>query len=297
MNSELIRCASEVNLVEWLRQNNVHLIRAGQWWYIKGHDSFRIQGNKWFRNSQGIGGKSIDFLVAYYGVTLKDAVDMLLTGNHSSCNDLSVKEKNLSANPGFSAGSLIRSADAKRVIAYLVKTRGFPYPIVSAELRKGMLFQEAQTANAIFAMTDQTGNITGAEVIGTLAHIRFKGIKAGSSSGYGYSYGQKKNPRYLLFFESGVDLLSFVAISQTLNKSLAACLLVSMAGLRQGTVKNLLRIYPNVTPVLCVDNDIAGRNFICRICSAYPKTIIRQPDPPFKDWNDQLRTFAFPSNP
>ena len=74
---ERIRQARQTNLVEWLSNNNESLKRAGQWWYLEGHDSLRIQGNKWYRNSQNKGGNAIDFLVDYYGFSPKEAIDRL----------------------------------------------------------------------------------------------------------------------------------------------------------------------------------------------------------------------------
>lgn len=287
MNGELIRRARQADLVDWLRKNGGELIRAGQWWYIKGNDSLRIQGNKWYRNSQGTGGKSIDFLVEFYGYSFKDAVGMLSHGI------LPVKEKNLCRNVRFCCESLSRANDSRRVIAYLAKTRLIPYDIVVSQLRKGTLFQESQTGNAVFCMTNETGNVTGAEISGTHERFRFKRIASGSNCGYGYSFGQMKNPRYILFFESAIDLLSFVAISRNLNKCFTGCLLVSMAGLKPGIIANLLRIFKDATPVLCVDNDPAGHDFISRICTVFPGAIIKQPDAQFKDWNDQLCSSLF----
>jgi hypothetical protein len=257
-------------------------------WHTEGNGSLRIQGNKWYRNSQGAGGNAVDFLMLYCGFSAKEAIEALAqyTIINKKCW---VKEKNI--NTSFQFEPLQYAADQRRVIAYLVKTRRIPYDIVIAEIHAGLLFQEPQTGNAVFLMTDELGNITGAEVVGTITHFSFKGVKAGSGCGFGYSFGQKRDPKYILFFESAVDLLSFVAISRIRKKSLTGCLLVSLAGLKQGTVNNMLRIYHRGIPVLCVDNDFSGRNFISRIRMLYTDIIIRQPEPQFKDWNDQLRCF------
>ena len=294
-----IRQARQTNLVEWLLQNNEPLKQAGQWWYIEGYDSFRIQGNKWYRNSQGIGGNAIDFLVVYYGFTLKEAIEMLT--QNSGCyldRNYGVKEKNIKTHHEmFSDGfdfnsSVIQASDQRRTLAYLIKTRGIAEDIVLAEIQNGQLFQEADTNNSVFAMTNEVGDIVGAEVVGTLSYssIRYKGIKAGSASGYGYSIGQKQNPCYILYFESAVDLLSFVTIKRNQEKPMTACLLISMAGLKFDVVKKSLKVFGNsdAIPVLCVDNDMAGNEFIARCLTQYPQTIIKQPDKRFKDWNDQL---------
>ena len=258
----------------------------------------RIQGNKWFRNSQEIGGNAIDFLVDYYGLSPNEAIKKLLQDTGYTVNKKNgVKEKNKITRPGapgrFDFNDIAIACDQRRVIAYLVKSRGIPPDIVLAEIQKGQLFQESQTGNAIFVMINEAGVIVGAEVVGTLnfENARFKGLKAGSVSGYGYTVGQKKNPRFILYFESAVDLLSFIIITRVRAKPLTACLLVSMAGLKFGVIHKSLKVFGNqyATPVLCVDNDEAGNRFIDHCLFQYPSAIIKQPDKNYKDWNDQLR--------
>lgn len=150
---------------------------------------------------------------------------------------------------------------------------------------------EKEIHNAIFAVKDENGEVVGAEAVGTLSYgnYRFKAIKNGSKSGYGYSTGQRADPRYILFFESAVDLLSFVTIKQAEENPLDGCMLVSMAGLKAGIVKNTLEVFgESAQPVFCVDNDEAGSEFISANLEKFPRARVRQPDKSYKDWNDQL---------
>ena len=295
---ERIQQARQTDLVEWLRVNNEPLKRAGQWWYIEGSDSLRIQGNKWYRNSQNKGGNAIDFLVDYYGLTTKEAIDRLVqTAGHNAYKNSGVKEKNKKTRPiaasGFDFNAIHLARNQRRVLAYLAKTRGISANIALAEIQKGRLFQESQTGNAIFAMTNEAGDIVGAEVTGTLSfeNIRFKGLKAGSAAGYGFNVGHTRDPCYILYFESAVDLLSFITITHNRGKHMAGCLLVSMAGLRPDVVQNTPMLFgiSAASPVLCVDNDEAGNEFIANCITRRLATIVRRPDNRFKDWNDQLR--------
>ena len=299
--NDRVRKARQTNLIDWLRQNNVPIKRAGQWWYIEGSDSLRIQANMWYRNSRGTGGNSIDFLVEYYGLTPKEAIVRLTRDAGCSLVKKSgVKEKekekniNVRASSEFDVGVIVPACDQRRVLTYLIKTRGIPSDIVLSEIQAGRLFQESQTGNAIFTMTNEAGDIVGAEVVGTLSfsHTRYKGLMTGSASCYGYAVGQKQNPSYVLYFESAVDLLSFITIMRRRAKPLTACLLVSMAGLKLCVVQKSLQTFGDSAaipvPVLCVDNDDAGSEFISRCLTQYPTAIIKQPDKIFKDWNDQL---------
>jgi len=300
LETDLVRRARQTDLVEWLRRNNEPLKRVGQWWFIAGADSLRIQGNKWFRNSQGCGGNAIDFLVHYYGLSPADAIKRLLQDAWNPMEakkDRGVKEKKLkairSAAPNaFDLNAITPANDQRRLIAYLVKTRGLPVDIVLAEIQAGRLFQELRTNNAVFVMKNEVGASVGAEVAGTLGfdNARFKGVRYGSTGGYGYAFGQTSNPRFVLYFESAVDLLSFIAISRDRSKSLNGCLLVSMAGLKINVVQNTLSVFgnPGTVPVICVDNDTAGSSFAAQCSKLFACALVRQPDKKFKDWNDQL---------
>ena len=55
-----------------------------------------IYGFIWYRNSQNKGGNSIDFLVDYYGMSPKEAIDTLVQtyAGQTSEKNIGVKEKN-----------------------------------------------------------------------------------------------------------------------------------------------------------------------------------------------------------
>ena len=294
MTNDIVRQARQTDLVQWLRMNSEPLKQAGRWWYIENHDSLRIQGNKWFHNSQGKGGNSIDFLVYYYNMTPKQAIIEL---TQSTCEykfkekRCGVKEKN-GKESRFDFTSMVMDSEYRRVLAYLIKSRGIPSDVVMSEIESKHLYQEKGTANAIFAILDETGTIVGAEVSGTISYknARYKSIKTGSLSGYGYNTGQRQNPCYILFFESAIDLLSFKAISISRSKSLNGCMLVSMAGLKPFVIEKTLQTFGSLDtiPVICVDNDTAADIFITRCLRDYPNALVRHPDCEYKDWNDQL---------
>ena len=297
MSNDIVRQARQTDLVQWLQQNNEPLKKVGQWWYIKGHDSLRIQANKWYRYSEGTGGNAIDFLVHFYQISPIQAISLLTQSGldyEPNRKLYGVKEKNdgvISAKSSvFDFASLAIGCDYRRVFAYLVKSRGISRNVVTGVIKSKRLYQEIGTANAIFAVFDDAGAVVGAEVEGTLSYknARFKGIKAGSFSGYGFNIGQCHRPRYILFFESAVDLLSFMTLKQ--SKSLSECLLVSMAGLKPFVVETTLQVFGKsaATPVFCVDNDIPGDRFLHSLLQIYPNALVRRPERVFKDWNDRL---------
>ena len=53
---EQIDRANQADLVSFLQSQGEQLIRAGQEYRWKRHDSLTIRGNKWYRHSQSKGG-------------------------------------------------------------------------------------------------------------------------------------------------------------------------------------------------------------------------------------------------
>jgi hypothetical protein len=146
-------------------------------------------------------------------------------------------------------------------------------------------------------MYDEAHQIIGAETSGTLSNIRFKGIKEGSKYGYGYNIGyadEQGTYSYVLFFESAIDLISFIEIERMKSKTLAGCLLVSLAGVKENIVEHTLKVFTNdIKPlqcVLCVDNDTAGQSLLKNLKTKNIKLQTCFPDVQYKDWNEQLKS-------
>ena len=76
--------------------------------------------------------------------------------------------------------------NAKRVFAYLCKTRGLDYELVKSLVQSGAVAQEQKTGNVLFKFTDEHGKTVGAEKVGTSTEHKFKGIATGSASGHGF---------------------------------------------------------------------------------------------------------------
>jgi len=139
-------------------------------------------------------------------------------------------------------------------------------------------------------MYDENNNCVGAELQGVTPK-RFKGIKEDSKYGYGFNvrFSNDNTYDYALFFESAIDLISFMDYKKNIeNKSLEKCILISMAGLKLNIVKHIIQAFECGKIVLCVDNDSAGQKFKGDIARANIAYIDCSPDAKFKDWNEQL---------
>jgi len=141
-------------------------------------------------------------------------------------------------------------------------------------------------------MRDEKNNAVGAELQG-VTKKRFKGIMKNSKYGYGFNvrFSNSNDDKYdyVLFFESAIDLISFMDYKQNhQNKSLENCILVSMAGLKKNVVKHMLKVFKSDKVVLCIDNDEAERKFKDEIEGVGVEFLQRSPDVKYKDWNEQL---------
>jgi len=191
---------------------------------------------------------------------------------------------------GFVLDSGLLNPNCEQAKIYLNQKRHIEKAMVDKLMIQKLLLQERQTNNIVFPMYDENNNCVGAEIQGVTPK-RFKGIKEGSKYGYGFNvrFSNDNTYDYALFFESAIDLISFMDYKKNIeNKSLEKCILISMAGLKLNIVKHIMQAFECGKVVLCVDNDSAGQKFKGDIGRANIAYIDCPPDAKFKDWNEQL---------
>ena len=279
---EQLLAARQANLAAYLLAHDVHLIPRGASgnYTMAEHDSISITGNKYQWFSRGESGNAVDFLRSYYGMGFREAVEALTSGEAKP-----IAPPPAAPERPFDFTQIELAPNMERVIAYLTEQRGISRRLVDELIATKRLYQEARTNNALFPIYDG-GAIVGAERNGTMPQKRFKGVKTGSKYGHGYNLTYGDETAHALFFESAIDLLSFIDLAHMRGKGLENCRLTSLAGLKKNIFEHTMRQFPEAQPFLCVDNDEAGANFIASI----PGAKVRLPDPAYKDWNDQLRS-------
>ena len=285
--------ANLVNLPQFLMSHGFDLKKVGKEYVWKEHDSLHIKDNgpgergQWFRFSENKGGDNIGLLREYMDMSFIDAIEAL-TGEH--IDRTYTPSRTYESKPVQQKArelSLAEADNCRRVFAYLCKTRGLDYDMLSALVKKGVISQEEKTGNVLFKYYDDQGKVIGAEKVGTSTEHKFKGIATGSAGGHGFEVVRGSGEK-AFFFESAIDMLSYL---QMHDKELTDCRLVSMMGVKPNIVLDTM-LRHNIAPenvYLCSDNDTAGNEFAQRLQEQYPdmKCIITPNT--YKDWNDMLR--------
>ena len=75
---EQIDRANQVNLEQFLRSQGEQIVKSGNEYRWKRHDSLTIKGNKWFRHSQSKGGYPVEFVMEFFGKSFPEAVFLLI---------------------------------------------------------------------------------------------------------------------------------------------------------------------------------------------------------------------------
>ena len=285
--------ANLVNLPKFLMSHGFDLKKVGREYVWKDHDSLHIKDNgpgergQWFRFRENKGGDNIGFLREYMDMSFIDAVEAL-TGEH--IDRTYTPSRTYESKPVQQTArelSLAEADNSRRVFAYLCKTRGLDYDMLSALVKKGTISQEEKTGNVLFKYFGTDGKVIGAEKVGTSTEHKFKGIATSSAGGHGFEVVRGTGEK-AFFFESAIDMLSYL---QMHDQELDNCRLVSMMGVKPNIVLDTM-LRHNISPenvFLCSDNDTAGNDFAQRLQEQYPdmKRVIT-PDT-YKDWNDMLR--------
>jgi len=285
MNKELIHKARQTNLAEYLVSQGVQLKKEGQRHRHTEHDSLIFTENSYYWNSLQEKGNAIDYLVRHMGMSFINAV-LALSGMNGLCFTSSTAPAK-----GFVLDSATLNPNHQQAKIYLNRERHIANDGIDYLIQKKLLLQDRQTNNIVFPMYDEKNICVGAELQG-VTKKRFKGIMKDSKYGYGFNvrFSNDETFDYALFFESAIDLVSFIEYKQKYeNKSLCKCILVSMAGLKANIVKHMLKVFKgNLKIVLCVDNDEAGERFKSKIEDIQSNYIDCAPNEKYKDWNEQL---------
>ncbi|HFK8809277.1 TPA: DNA primase [Streptococcus agalactiae] len=198
------------------------------------HDSFRIFADtntfKWF--SRDIQGDVIDFVQLVTGVTFKEAVSYLETGDFEQAT---VIEETYQPFRYY-----LREEPFQQARTYLKDIRGLSNQTINSFGRQGLLAQAIYQAESVlvFKSYDHNGVLQVASLQGLVKneerHKRgyLKKIMKGSHGYVGISF-DIGNPKRLVFCESVIDMMSYYQLH---NKQLSDVRLISMEGLKLSVI-------------------------------------------------------------
>ena len=306
---EIIDKARKANLADYLMSKGVRLVRNGRRYKDAEHNSLVFTDNMYYWNKKQESGNTVDYLTRYIGFSFNGAIREL-TGVDIT-NEAEVLRytpggiKNIVVPKAFSIDDLTLETDMRRSAAYLTKTRHIDGAIIQKLIDIKLLYQQqvsyraedgrsVEAHNIVFPIYDEKRQIVGAETAGTLSYSdkRFKGISEGSKYGYGYNIMVSPPIMKTYFFESAIDLISFVELEHRKGNPLSNSLFISMAGLKTAVFEGMIKMFncEDAEKYLCVDNDEAGRNFTALIKGKCDDVRLLLPDNhQGKDWNEHLR--------
>ncbi len=291
--------ANSVRISEILDREGEKYRKWGRQFQWQKHDSVIFSGSRWFRYSEGEGGRAIGFCMKFLGKSYPEAVEYLLKfrpefGECLTSSDVKLKknsEKNSAENSQAKDLKLPEANKAmKNAYRYLIKERHLDPDVVSYFSREGTIYEEKEWHGVVFLGKDPNGEVRHAHVRGTMdgAHGKFRMTAEGSDSNYGFGYAGKGNLLYA--FEAPIDLLSFISYRRGWKNDSY----VALNGTSDHAVFQFLEDHPNVTGVvLCLDNDEAGEKASLRIAKELREkgvTDVRRLSSIYKDWNEDLTT-------
>lgn len=272
---EQIDRANQVNLEEFLRSQGEPLIKSGNEFRWKRHDSLTIKGNKWFRHSQSKGGYPIDFVMEFYDKTYPEAMQMLI-GEEKAESDAKPMQKNEFRLPP-------RCESNARRMKYLTEERKLPKELIEEFIANGLIYEDAKHHNVVFVGKD-------ANSIPRYAHCRgtsdkFRMDVTGADKSYGFCYRGTGNE--LFVFEAPIDLLSFIALD---NIPWRNTNFLSLGGVAPKALEQFLSDRKDIERVvICTDNDEAGNSAVEKLMAIIPEHItVNRLIPKLKDWNEVL---------
>ena len=198
------------------------------------HDSFRIFADtntfKWF--SRDIQGDVIDFVQLVAGVTFKEAVSYLETGDF--------EQAKLIEDTYQPFQYYLREEPFQQARTYLNEVRCLSDQIINTFGRQGLLAQATYQTESVlvFKSYDHNGVLQAASLQGLVKneekHDRgyLKKIMKGSHGHVGISF-DIGNPKRLIFCESVIDMMSYYQLHQ---KQLSDVHLISMEGLKLSVI-------------------------------------------------------------
>lgn len=271
---EQIDRANQVNLEQFLRSQGEQVIKSGNEYRWKKHDSLTIKENKWFRHSQSKGGYPVEFVMEFFGKTFPEAVFLLIGEAPADGVSAATQSQEFRLPP--------RNRYAEKMTSYLSQ-RKIPDELIQEFYKEGLIYEDAQRHNIVFVGKDETGIPRYAHCKGTSDAFRMDVL--GSDKSHNFAY--RSDGKSLFVFEAPIDLMSFIALYP---KDWKTRNYLSLGGVGAKALDGFLSERKDIETIyICTDSDKAGNDAASRLLKSIPEhmTVIRL-IPCDKDWNEVL---------
>lgn len=271
---EQIDRANRVDLVQFLHSQGETVIKSGNEYRWKRHDSLTVKGNKWFRHSQSKGGYPIDFVMEFFSKTFPEAVFLLIREAPADNSTTAAPSEKFRLPP--------RSRYIESAMVYL-RQRKIPEELIQEFYREGLIYEDAQRHNVVFVGKDESGIPRYAHCKGTEDTFRMDVL--GSDKAHNFAY--RSDGKSLFVFEAPIDLISFIALYPKNWKSRNY---LSLGGIGAKSLEGFLSERSDMETIyICTDADKAGNDAVGRLLESIPEhmTVVRLM-PCAKDWNEVL---------
>ena len=271
---EQIDRANRVDLVQFLHSQGETVIKSGNEYRWKRHDSLTVKGNKWFRHSQSKGGYPIDFVMEFFSKTFPEAVFLLIREAPADNSTTAAPSEKFRLPP--------RSRYIESAMVYL-RQRKIPEELIQEFYREGLIYEDVQRHNVVFVGKDESGIPRYAHCKGTEDTFRMDVL--GSDKAHNFAY--RSDGKSLFVFEAPIDLISFIALYPKNWKSRNY---LSLGGIGAKSLEGFLSERSDMETIyICTDADKAGNDAVGRLLESIPEhmTVVRLM-PCAKDWNEVL---------
>lgn len=282
IDKNTVKRARQVNLVDYLNIKGYELKQEGLNYRVEGYQGLIIQGNHWHSFSHSEGGNALDFLVEYLGMKFDAAIKEL--------SGAVVVEKH--QGPRLSNKTLelpTRNSDDRRVMAYLVKTRGLPAVMVVQLIRDELLYQDVK-GNCVFVCSGHDGQPHNALINGTLSGIRYKRNAPGGDISYPWQWPAVEETDMVTVVESPIDATSLAVLRPGCRRGH----IIALGGLHKQGIDGFLRRTTGIKRiVLALDNDKQGQQAAQELLKELLSRgyqVWNLTPTVAKDWNDFLRS-------
>lgn len=299
----------EASALEYAKAQGYELVQKGRYAYMKDHDSMVFGTNgQWFWNSMNMKGGALEFVMAYEGKSLVEAVLILNQERieqaeeqlpHQQKADYSIKEDEASPRE-FELPP--KAENFKKLYAYLGHIRGFSQSVINVLVKKNVLYQSAEqlknnpertVTNCIFVTNNEEGTPVAAFKRGCSQKSTFKMEVEGSRKDIPFALPVNGKPNILAVFEGAIDAVSHACIYELSERDPFGIHRIATGGSpKMEAIEWYLKQHPEIDTIwLAQDNDQGGQKQKESIRETFMQDMAIRELPPLqccKDWNESL---------